>query len=158
MKNYCPVYCVLQSQPSQSLFSPVCQPFFPGADAQCSPIEGWPVVPWGTTQESMELSYRGTVKLPAENQRWKYAGKRQGGLIQCQHSIRLLEGMRSCLLACKLPPQEARRGWRRLHSKCHDEDWHIACCGGSRAHPDGDLAACGHSDLARRPLRYNQNK
>lgn len=58
----------------------------------------------------------------AENQRWKYAGRRWGGLLQCQHSIRLLKVMRICSFACKLPPQEARRDRRRLHSECHDGD------------------------------------
>lgn len=97
-----------------------------GADAQCSPTESWPAVPRGielrTRQKSTELSYRGTEKLPTENQCWKYAGRRWGGLLQCQHSIRLLKVMWSCLLVCKFPPQEAWRGQRRLHSECHGRD------------------------------------
>ena len=135
-----------------------------GADARLSPVEGWPVVPRGieprTTRESTELSCRRMEKLPTENQRWKYAGRRWGGLLQCQHSIRLLKVMRSCLLAClQTPtprglkgPEEAPQRmaqWRLRHS---------ACCGASQAHPDGDPAACGCLDLAWRLLQYNQNE
>lgn len=97
---------------SQSLFpqraSHFSQPYR-GANARHSPTKGWPVVPRGTelrtTQERTEPSYRGTEELPTENQRWNHAGRRQGGLVRCQHSIRLLKVLQSCLLACKLPPR-----------------------------------------------------
>lgn len=96
---------------SQSLF-PQCASHFlqpyRGANAERSPTKGWLDVPRGmelrTTQESTEPSYQGTEELPTENQRWKHTGRRWGGLVRCQHSIRLLKVLQSCLLACRLPP------------------------------------------------------
>lgn len=129
--------------------------------SRSSPAEDRPVVPEATelrtTWESTELSSRGAEKLPAKSQRCKEAGRRRGGLLQCQHSIRLLKVLCSCSLACKLPPRRlaGTRGAPSVNvavmeTPAHRLLWSI------QAHLDGDPPAC--SVLVWRLFQYTQNR
>lgn len=66
-----------------------------------------------------ELSYRGAEELLAKSQCCIQAGRRWGGLLQSQHSMRLLQVLCSCSLACKLPPRRLA-GTRGALSECQD--------------------------------------
>lgn len=116
--------------------------------------------PWRNWAEDnvgeQELSYQGAERLPAKSQRCKQAGRRWGGLLQCQHSMRLLQVLCSCSPACKLPPRRLAetRGAPSVNvtmeTPAHVLLWSI------RVHLDGDPSA--RSALVWRLFQHTWNR
>lgn len=155
MKNYCP-------DVSESL-SPVCQPFFAALQRSqhwALPHQGLAGCAQGNGAEDNTGEHRAELSRDGRAAYWESAletHRQEMGRISPVPAQHKAAQSAAELLADSHPeglkgPKEAPEPMSRLRLR------HIACCGASQAHPDGDPAVCGHWDLTWRPLQYDQNK